>query len=144
MGMGISFTFIGVVLVAIPAVWLAWWALDSLGNRPVQAAPAPAPPRPEPKPSSFDHPQPADLQLPGSRGRITVYALGETAPKSVCKGPDALGRCPLVKAGGTVPCAGCVLVLPVAVRGSRDWHIPSGYTSCVAGSYGALRQPQTA
>lgn len=32
-------------------------------------------------------------------------------PAGVCSGPDTAGRCPLVVAGGRVPCAGRDLVL---------------------------------
>jgi len=143
MGMGIAFTFIFLAALLAPVVWVVWWAADSAGTRtPAVAAPArrrPAQPHVVTRPI-FDYPQPADLRLPGRPDAITVYRQAAQAPAAFCKGPDARGGCPIAKADGTVPCAGCTLVLPVAVRGSRDWHIPPGYRSCLVGSYGALRQ----
>ena len=142
MGMGIAFTFLGLALLVAPILWFVWWAAGSLGNRQVPAT-APAVPRPraDVRRTYFDHPQPADSHRPGRPDGITVYGVFGSNPKSYCDGPDARGGCPIAHADGTVPCAGCVLVLPVAVRGSRDWHIPPGYRSCVVGSYAALRQP---
>ena len=141
MGMGIAFTFIALAVLAAPIVWLVWWAADSLGNRPI-AATVPAAPKPriDDRRTRFAYPQPADSRMPESPDGITVYGLAGGDPKAFCSGPDSKGACPIAHADGVVPCAGCVLVLPVAVRGSRDWHIPAGYTSCIAGTYGALRQ----
>jgi hypothetical protein len=33
-----------------------------------------------------------------------------------------------------------MLSLPQPIRGSREWHIPAGYQSCLVGSYAAFRQ----
>lgn len=143
MGLGIAFTFIFLAALLAPVVWVVWWAADSAGSRtPAAVAARPIrvrPPHGVTRPV-FQYPQPADTRLPGRPDAITVYRQAATAPAAFCKGPDAGGGCPIAKADGTVPCAGCTLVLPVAVRGSRDWTIPAGYQSCLVGSYGALRQ----
>ena len=138
MGLGIAFTFIFLAALLAPVAWVLWWAVDSAGaRRPLIAGHEPRIQRAA-RPA-FDHPVALDMRLPGRVDRITVYRQGAGGPATFCSGPDAHGSCPIAKADGTVPCAGCSLVLPFAVRGSRDWHIPPGYRSCVVGSYGALR-----
>jgi len=143
MGLGIAFTFIFLAALLAPVVWVVWWAADSAGSRTPGIT---APPRARTRPPHgvtrpvFQYPQPADVRLPGRPDAITVYRQAAQAPAAFCNGPDARGGCPIANADGTVPCAGCTLVLPVAVRGSRDWTIPAGYRSCLVGSYGALRQ----
>jgi len=143
MGMGIAFTFIFLAALLAPVVWVIWWAADSAGSRTPAVASAP---RARVRASHgvtrpvFPYPQPADTRLPGRPDAITVYRQSAKSPASFCKGPDAAGGCPIANADGTVPCSGCTLVLPVAVRGSRDWTIPAGYRACLVGSYGALRQ----
>jgi hypothetical protein len=139
MGMGIAFTFLGLAALAAPVIWLVWFAADSVGTRP-RAVPVPSPGGPSPTPAYFDYPLPADSRRPGRPDGITVYNLFGGAPKAYCEGPDARGACPITRPDGTVPCAGCLLVLPEPVRGSRDWHIPAGYRSCLVGSYATYRQ----
>ena len=143
MGMGIAFTFIFLAALLAPVVWVIWWAADSAGSRTPAVAVAPKRRAQQPHGVTrpvFQYPQAADLRLAGRPDAITVYRHGATAPAAFCKGPDAKGGCPIAKVDGTVPCAGCTLVLPVAVRGSRDWDIPAGYRTCLVASYGALRQ----
>ena len=141
MGIGIAFTFIGLAVLLIPVAWLIWWAADSVGNRPVHAMVTVAAP-PRARRVRYPHPEPVDLRLPSRPDLITVYRAVNSTPEYVCHGPDAAGRCPIAHGDGTVPCAGHTIVLPAAVRGSRDWQIPEGYTSCLVGSYGAFRQQQ--
>jgi hypothetical protein len=143
MGIGIAFTFIGLVLLLVPVAWLVWWAADSMGNRPVHAAVA-VPSVPRAVRTRFQYPEPVDLRLPSRPDLITVYRAVNAKPEYVCHGPDATGGCPIAHADGTVPCAGHTIVLPAAIRGSRDWQIPNGYTTCLAGSYGVFRQQPTA
>ena len=85
-------------------------------------------------------PTPIDMPLPRETGAIGIYAAAGTAELDRCRGADAEGDCPRPHADGTVACAGCVVVLPAAVRGSRAWAIPSGYRHCPVGSYAAYRE----
>ena len=142
MGIGIAFTFIGIAVLLVPVLWLVWWTLDSLGNRRVHAAVAIRSVARAAR-ARFDQPQAVDLHLPGRADLITVYRAVNARPESTCHGPDARGRCPIARADGTVPCSGCTIVLPMAVRGSREWRIPEASTTCLAGSYGAFRQGAT-
>ncbi len=140
MGMGIAFTFLALAALVAPVVWLAWWAADAAVSPRRTPAPAVARGTRAPRTRTFDYPLPADTRRPGHADAIGVYETGGREV-AVCTGPDAAGRCPKMLADGTVPCAGHVLVLPAPVRGSRDWHIPAGYQSCLVGSYGVFRQP---
>ena len=144
MGMGIAFTFLLVAALVAPVAWAAWFAADSFLTRPAAAGATRGGARP-PAPTAawFDYPVATDSRRPGRPDGITVYNLFGGAPKAYCDGPDARGGCPITRADGTVPCAGCLVVLPEPVRGSRDWHIPAGYKSCVVGSYASYRQSPT-
>lgn len=135
MGIGIAFTFLGLTVLLAPVVWLFWWAVDSLGQRPVRSAVAIRSARGTR--ALFLQPQAVDVHLPGRPDLISVYRAVNSRPDYTCHGPDAHGRCPIAKTDGTVPCSGCTIVLPLAVRGSREWHIPEGSTTCLVGSYGA-------
>ena len=139
MGIGIAFTFIGLAVLLVPVVWLFWWAVDSIGNRPARATLAIRSVARATR-SRFSQPQPVDLRLPTRPDLITVYRAINAKPAYTCHGPDAHGGCPIAKADGTVPCSGSMIVLPMAVRGSREWHIPPGWKTCLVGSYGAFTQ----
>ena len=82
-------------------------------------------------------PAPAQTPLPGDPRMIRVYRESDWQEISRCHGATADGRCTHPIEDGTVPCAGCVLVLPEAIRGSVQWHIPAGYRGCFVGSYTA-------
>lgn len=139
--MDFGIVIVVVVLAAIlaPLFWAVWWAVDSLGS-PRVAIPAAVGPTPKPPARRIDYPVAVDSRLPGRPDAITVYTASAQAPKSFCAGPDAAGRCPIALSDGTVPCAGCVLVLPQPVRGSRDWQIPRDFQTCLVGSYSLYRQ----
>ena len=140
MGTGIVFTYLLVVAVAAPVLWLAWWGAGSVAGNQHRHAVRTVEAKPARRLGGFDRPYAADLGLVGRRDRIAIYDRSG-AQVETCKGPDAKGRCPRPLADGSVPCAGCVLALPVPVEGSRQWHIPAGYRACVVGSYGVYRRP---
>jgi hypothetical protein len=89
-------------------------------------------------------PHATDMPLPSRRGEVVIYRASDGAEVDRCQGPDYMGGCPRPQAGGVVPCAGCLLALPVVVRGSRGWHIPAAYQTCILGGYDIYRQPVTA
>jgi hypothetical protein len=140
MATGFVFVYLAIGAIAFPFVWLMWWALDSLANRPARVQAGPRIPRP----ASPDYaaPHAVDTSLPVRPATVTVYSISG-AELSTCPGPDPTGRCSRPLANGTVPCAGCVLALPRPVRGSLEWQIPSGYRACLLGSYGVFRQAAT-
>ena len=141
MGIGITFTFLLVAALVAPVAWLVWFAADSVLTRPAPVVATRGGRRaPAPSPAYFEYPVATDSSRAGRPDGITVYNLFGGAPKAYCDGPDARGACPIARADGTVPCAGCLVVLPEPVRGSRDWHIPAGYTSCLVGSYASYRR----
>lgn len=70
-----------------------------------------------------------------------IHRLSDGAEVGTCAGPTKDGRCPRPAADGTVPCAGHVLVLPLAVRGTPQWRIPEGWKGCLAGSYDVFCAP---
>jgi hypothetical protein len=92
-------------------------------------------------PSGFSFPQPSDMCLPRYPRAIAVCRPSDGAEFGRCIGPDLAGQCPVALAHGTVPCSGSVLSLPRPIRGSTEWHIPSGYRTCLLGSYEVFRQP---
>jgi hypothetical protein len=137
MATGFVFVYLAIAAIAFPLVWLMWWALDSFANRPLRPRPEMRiPPAARP---AYATPHAVDVDLPVRPLEVTVYSASG-AELSTCAGPDASGRCSRPLADGTVPCAGCLLALPRPVRGSLDWHIPSGYRACLLGSYSAFRQ----
>ena len=139
MGTGIVFTYLLIAALAAPVLWLGWWAAGSVGETRRSGLAVPVPAQAPARRLGFDRPYPADLGLMGRRGQIAIYdAAG--AQLETCKGPDSAGMCPRPLADGSVPCAGCLLALPAPVQGSRQWHIPSGYTACMVGSYAVYRQ----
>jgi hypothetical protein len=143
MGLGIVFWYVAIAAVASPLLWLAWWGFDSLssGRRlPVAVAlhPDGRAKRPPETPSPFDYPRPTDTRSAGRPGVVSICSLSDGAEVDSCTGPDRAGRCPSAGADGTVPCAGTVLALPRPIRGSLEWHIPSGYRACLLGSYAAF------
>ena len=85
-------------------------------------------------------PTPIDMPLPVESTRIGIYSASGAAEVDRCRGADAEGRCPRADGAGNVACAGRVVVLPAAVRGSRAWEIPAGYQRCPVASYLAYRQ----
>ncbi len=142
MGSGIVFTYLLIVAVVAPIVWLAWWMVDSLGNaRRIPAVAAPR--RSTVKAAAPAHPYPVDLVLPAQAGKVIRYSTSGKALAS-CPGPDAGGECPFKSDEGVVPCSGTLLALPRAIRGSFEWQIPAGYRSCLLGSYGAFRRTDSA
>jgi hypothetical protein len=136
MASGFVLVYLAIAAIAFPFVWLTWWALDSLATRPARLhseARIPPPARP-----AYAMPHAVDVSLRVRPSAVTVYS-NTGAELSTCAGPDATGRCSRPLADGTVPCAGCVLALPRPVRGSLEWQIPSGYRTCLLGSYGVFR-----
>jgi hypothetical protein len=144
MGTGIVFTFLLIAALVAPVVWVMWWGVTSVGSSArLSTAPAPGQQVRRTR-SSFSFPQPADLNLPRHPRAIAVCRLSDGAEFGSCSGPDLAGKCPQVLADGTVPCSGSVLSLPRPIRGSTEWHIPSGYRTCLLGSYEVFRQPVSA
>lgn len=139
MGTGIVFTYLLIAAFAAPVLWLAWWGAGSLGGARRTGRPVPVAAQAPARRRSFDRPYPADLGFIGRRGMIAIYD-GAGVQVETCKGPDSGGKCPRPLADGSVPCAGCVLALPAPIQGSRQWHIPSGYQACMAGTYAVYRQ----
>lgn len=79
----------------------------------------------------------AQTPLPGDRHRIRVFRASDWKEIGSCAGATGDGRCSQPGEGGSVPCAGCVIVLPMPVEGSVQWHIPASYRGCFPGSYAA-------
>jgi hypothetical protein len=134
-----------IAALAAPLLWLLWWGADSLaGTGPLHASAAPIRDSVATSPvtarSFFKQPQPADISLAHPSGTVTIHRLSDAAPIGACAGPDSSGKCPRALTDGTVPCAGAVLALPRRIRGSAEWHIPSGYQACLLGSYDVFRQ----
>lgn len=141
MGSTMVFTYLLIAALVLPVTWAMWWGVASLG-RSARLSSAPAPSRPvRGVRPVFSLPQPADMTLPRRPGAVTIYRLSDGAEIGGCSGPDHAGKCPRALANGTVPCAGSVLALPRQIRGSAEWHIPSGYRTCLLGSYEVFRQP---
>lgn len=139
--MGISYTFLLIAALVAPLGWVMWWGVSSLGGfARLSTAPAPSQQAGKAR-SSFSFPQPADMTLARHPRAITICRLSDGAEIGGCIGPDRAGNCPKALADGTVPCAGSMLSLPRPIRGSSEWHIPSGYRSCLVGSYAVFRQP---
>jgi hypothetical protein len=146
MASGFVFVYLMIAAVAAPLLWLMWWAADSLSDAGrLQASAAPirgsVARNPEAGRPRFKQPQPVDFSLARPSGAVTIHRLTDAAQIGACVGPDSAGKCPRALADGTVPCAGAVLALPRRIRGSAEWHIPSGYHACLLGSYDAFRQP---
>jgi hypothetical protein len=141
MGIGVVFLLLLIAAMIAPFVWAMWWAAASVGGsaRPSIVRAVVEPVR-KPR-SSFAFPQPADLSLPRHLRAIAICRLSDGAEIGSCDGPDRYGKCPRATADGTVPCAGSMLSLPQPVRGSAEWHIPTGYKTCLVGSYQVFRQP---
>lgn len=84
-------------------------------------------------------PIPVDMPLPGRPREIAIYLARGALEVDHCTGSDLTGRCPRPHADGTVACAGCIVVLPAAVRGSRAWEVPLASRECPVGTYAAYR-----
>lgn len=145
MGSGVVFVYLVIAAVAAPLVWLAWWAADSLGGagrtHPTAVPVRGSETRERGARGSYKQPQPADISLARPpAGAITIHRLADATQVGACVGPDSSGKCPRACADGTVPCAGAVLALPRRIRGSAEWHIPSGYQACLLGGYDVFRQ----
>jgi len=140
MAIGFVFEYLLIAALIAPAAWVIWWAASTLGNRSRNAPSPGRSPRMRSFQPSFSFPQPVDISLPAHSHAITVCRISDGAKIDTCSGPDSAGRCPRALANGTVPCAGAMLSLPQPIRGSREWHIPAGYRSCLVGSYAAFRQ----
>ena len=138
---GVLILFLLAAAILAPILWVTWWGAGSIAGGRMQPAVAPVQPavvRSRPQPRPF----PIDLTLASRRNAITVYnAAGSEL--ATCPGPDAGGKCCRPLANGTVPCAGCLLALPLPIRGSFEWQIPSGYQACLVGSYDVFRAPRT-
>lgn len=147
--LGAVFAYFVLAALVAPVLWLAWWAIGSLGDaRRLHPSPMPSEGR-DGKDlartrARFDFPRPADVRLRGVRGSVAMYGLEGSNLLATCSGPDRAGKCPRPLADGTVPCAGCVLALPQPIRGSVEWHIPVGYQACLLGSYDVFRQASPA
>jgi len=140
MAIGFVFEYLLIAALLAPVAWVMWWGASTLGDRSRRVAmPARGARTPRSRPS-FSFPQPVDMSLPTHSRAITVCRTSDGAKINACSGPDSAGRCPHALANGTVPCAGSMLSLPQPIRGSREWHIPAGYQSCLVGSYAAFRQ----
>jgi hypothetical protein len=142
--MGIEMTFLLFAALLAPVVWVVWWAVASVGSSASFSAARAQSQQVRRTPSGFSFPQPADMNLPWHPGAIAIYRFSDGAEIGGCSGPDHAGKCPQALADGTVPCAGCVLALPLPIRGSAEWHIPLGYRTCLPGSYEVFRQPVSA
>lgn len=139
--MGTVFIYLLIAALIAPVVWVTWWGVASVGGfAKLSSAPAKKQHAARPR-SSFSIPQPADMALPRRSGAIAISWFSKGAEIGGCIGPDHDGKCPRVLANGTVPCAGSVISLPRLIRGSAEWHIPSGYQTCLAGSYEVFRLP---
>ncbi len=77
----------------------------------------------------------AQTPLPGDPRLIRVYRATDWKEMGSCAGATLDGHCAHPREDGTVPCAGCVIVLPMAVEGSVQWHIPDGYRTCFAAGF---------
>lgn len=140
MAIGIVFAYLLIAALLAPLAWLMWWGASTVGDfSRLRSSPARREHARESRPR-FSFPQPVDMSLPGHARAITVCRISDGAKIDACSGPDSGGRCPRALADGTVPCAGSLLSLPQPIRGSREWHIPAGYQSCLVGSYAAFRQ----
>ncbi len=139
MGTGIVFVYLLIAACVAPLLWLFWWGADSLAGGTRFAVPATVPPRRHTRRTYEPVPHAVDLNLRSTKDGVTIYSLAGREIGS-CKGPDTAGRCPRVDAAGPVPCSGCVLALPLAIRGSFEWEIPSAYGTCLLGSYAAFRR----
>jgi hypothetical protein len=139
--MAIVFTYMLIAAALAAVVWGMWWGLSSLGSPERLALAGRAAPQVRQSGVSHAFPQPVDLALPRYPRAIAICRLSDGAEIGDCKGPDHAGKCPKVLADGTVPCAGALLSLPRPIRGSAEWHIPHGYSSCLVGSYDVYRQP---
>jgi len=140
MAIGFVFEYLLIAALLAPVVWVMWWAAAALGDRSHAVASPVRGPRIRKSHPGFSFPQPVDMSLPRHGQAITVCRIADGAKVDACSGPDSAGRCPRALANGTVPCAGSILSLPQPIRGSREWHIPAGYESCLVGSYAAFRQ----
>lgn len=145
MASGVVFVYLVIAALVAPLLWLAWWGADSLsraGRLQARTAPIGGPyaRNHEAWRSLFRQPQPSDLGLTRPSGEVTIHRLTDAAQIDACVGPDSAGKCPRALADGTVPCAGAVLALPRRIRGSSEWHIPTGYHACLLGSYDVFRQ----
>jgi hypothetical protein len=140
MGIGVVFLVLLMAAAIAPLGWVIWWAATSVGSTRPSFATAVVEPVRKAR-LDFAFPQPADLSLPRRPRAIGIFRLSDGAEIGSCSGPDHAGKCPRATADGIVPCAGCMLSLPQPVRGSGEWHIPSGYKSCLVGSYQVFRQP---
>lgn len=147
MAIGIVFVYLAIAALAAPLAWMLWWGADSVagtGRLQEAAAPVRGARNVGPAQGRFGQPQPADFTLARHPREVTIHRLSDSAQVGACSGPDHSGKCPRAHADGTVPCAGTVLALPRPVRGSAEWHIPSGYRACMLGSYDVFRQAGSA
>lgn len=152
MGMGIAFGMFLVAVVLAPLLWASWWGFDYLmgGAEPRTSAlrrhgtfEASSERREAvTMRSSFISPRPSDMPLVGRTREVAICRLSDGLEVGHCRGPNHSGRCPRPLDDGSVPCAGCLLALPLPIRGRREWHIPAGYRACLLGSYDVYRQLQ--
>lgn len=137
MAAGTVFVYLLILALVAPLLWLVWWAIDSLGTGPRHPLPVsvlPQPPRYE-----HDYAVAADLHLPVRAMSVGIYDLAGRRIDA-CIGPNASGKCPHPNEEGVVPCSGCILAVPMEIRGSFEWEIPANYRSCLLGSYAIFRQ----
>jgi hypothetical protein len=140
MATGTVFIYLLIAALLSPVVWVMWWGVASLGGS-ARLSTAPAKKHVARPRSSFSFPQPADMTLPRQSGANAISWFSNGKEIGACIGPDHDGKCPRVRADGTVPCAGSVVSLPRLIRGSAEWQIPFGYRTCLTGSYEVFRQP---
>jgi len=140
MAIGIVFEYLLIAALLAPVAWVVWWGASALGDDSRRVLSPASGQRTRKLRASFTFPQPVDMSLPRHSRAITVCRISDGAKIDACSGPDGGGKCPHALANGTVPCAGSMLSLPQPIRGSREWHIPAGYKSCLVGSYAAFRQ----
>lgn len=139
MGSGFVLTYVLIAAMVAPVVWVAWWAVASLGDSRRRPFPVAAVGRS----AAIGVPHPIDGNFPGRIGEIVIRRMKDGLEVGACHGPDGAGRCPRALADGTVPCAGAALALSRPVRGSLEWHIPAGYRSCMLGSYSTFTQRES-
>jgi hypothetical protein len=138
MAIGTVFIYLLIAALLFPLVWAMWWAASSVGSARPETAGVPRVVAAGGRPR-LPFPTVIDIALPTRRNAVTIYSL-QGREIATCAGPDAAGKCPRPLEDGSVPCSGCLLALPRRIRGSFEWQIPSGYRSCLLGSYATFRQ----
>lgn len=138
----LSFVFVMAAPLVIPVAWVGAWLIGDLAGAskrrrfwPAGAAQGRRTPAPRLAPLRA-----LDIGLATTGRDVTIYRLSDLTAVDSCRGADADGRCPRVPGDRAVPCAGHALAIPVAIKGSRAWHVPLEHATCPLGSYDAYRR----